>query len=229
MKRPGFFALGFRAILPVMTGVIPFGAVTGTVCAEAGLSSFQAITMNVILYAGASQLAAVDLMSNHGASIVVILTGLVINLRFLLYSAAMSPVLQQSPFFIKFLCAHTLTDQSYAVMSAHQDQFKGSNDSVLFYLGTAACMFFVWHSSFIAGYVFGNFAPASWALDYAVPLSFAALVIPTLKTKKYIFVAGFSSVMSILLYPLPYKLGLVTTALLSIGLGAYMTRKKAVA
>ena len=229
MKRHGFFALGFRAILPVMTGVIPFGAVTGTVCAEAGLSFFQAITMNVILYAGASQLAAVELMTKHAASIVVILTGLVINLRFLLYSAAMSPVLQHSPFFTKFICAHTLTDQSYAVMPAHQDQFKSSKDSVLFYLGTSVCMLFVWHSSFIAGYIFGNFAPASWALDYAVPLSFAALVIPTLKAKKYVIVAAFSSVVSILLYPLPYKLGLVTTALLSIGLGAYITRKKAAA
>src|SRR5690349_1595149 len=97
-----FFKMGFRALLPISTGVIPFGAVMGTVSSEAGLSFFDTITMNIIVYAGAAQLAAVELMKHNAASAVVIVTGLVINLRFLLYSAAMAPVLRNSNFLTKF-------------------------------------------------------------------------------------------------------------------------------
>lgn len=213
-------------MIAVTTGVIPFGAVMGTVSSEAGLSLWQTVGMNLIVYAGASQLAAVDLMKNHAASVVVIFSGLIINMRFLLYSAAMSPVLRHSRWVTKFACAHTLTDQSYAVMSAHEDRLDTPLAHVQFYLGTAACMLIAWHGSVIAGYIFGNFAPAAWALDFAVPLSFVALVIPTLKNRKYVAVAAFSAVVSVLLNPLPYRLGLIVTALFAIGFAALITRKK---
>jgi predicted branched-subunit amino acid permease len=218
--------MGFREMVPITTGVIPFGAVMGTVCAEAKLSFFQTITMNIIVYSGAAQLASIDLMTKHAAILVIVATGLAINLRFLLYSAAVSPLLQKSGFWIKFFGTQTLTDQSYAVMSANQSKLNGTAEMIPFYFGTVLCMWLTWHLSVMAGFVFGNFAPASWSLDYAVPISFMALVIPTLKNKKYVMVAGFSSVLSVLLYSLPYKTSLIATAGLSVALAAYLTRKK---
>lgn len=226
MKQENFFLSGFRAMAPVLTGVIPFGLVMGTVCFEAKLDLAQSVGMNFIVYAGAAQLAAVDLMTKNAASLVVILTGLIINLRFLLYSAALSPVVHRSHFFIKLFCAYSLTDQSYAVMSANESKLRNSSEATLFYLGASVCMMICWHTSMLAGYIFGNFAPASLSLDYAVPLSFVALVIPTMKNKTYFFIAAFSSVVSLLLHSLPFKLGLIGTAILSIGLAALLTRKK---
>lgn len=225
MSRAKIFFYGFREMLPIITGAIPFGAVMGTVCSEAGFSFTQTISMNFMVYAGAAQLAATDLMTKHAVSWVVILTGLVINLRFLLYSAAMSPITHESKWLTKILAAHTLTDQSFAVMSAHQSKLKSNAELILFYFGTAVCMFIAWQLSVIGGYAFGNFAPASWALDYAVPLSFVALVIPTLKNRNYVIVAAFSSVTSIVLNPLPYRISLIVTALLSIVLGIFLSRK----
>ncbi len=221
------FKRGFIATLPIVPGVIPFGAVMGVVCSEAKLSLFQTVAMNFLAYAGAAQLAAMDLMTKHAAGLVVIATGLIINIRFLLYSAALSPHLQRSSFFTKFFSAYTVTDQSYAVMSAHQGELNNSSEIVRFYLGTATCMAMFWHLSVVAGYVFGNFAPASLALDYAVPLSFVALVIPTLKNKTYVAVATFSSVVAILLHQLPFRIGLIVTALLSIAVATLLTRSRA--
>ncbi|MCC6138444.1 MAG: AzlC family ABC transporter permease [Bdellovibrionaceae bacterium] len=229
MKKENFFYSGFRSMLPITTGVIPFGAVMGTVFAEAQWSAFEAFTMNTLMYAGAAQLASVDLMEKNAASIVVIITGLVINLRFVLYSAALSPVIQRSSFLIKLFCAYSLTDQNYAVMSANQDSFKTNQDAVQFYLGSVVCMLLAWHLSVIAGFTFGNFAPASWALDFAVPLSFLALVMPTIKNKTYLLVTVFSSIVSILLYPLPYKMGLIVTAGLAILFAIFLTHKKEIA
>lgn len=214
-------------MIPITTGVIPFGAVMGTVAAEADLSFFQSTTMNLFVFAGAAQLAAVDLMTKHTAVAVVVATGLIINLRFLLYSAAMAPVLQNSSFSTKLLSAHLMTDQSYAVMSAHQNKLKTNTDTVQFYLGASLAMFLAWHLSVMAGFAFGNFARASWSLDYAVPVSFVALLIPTLKNRKYVAVAVFSTVVSLALHFLPLRLGLIATAVLSIAFAIRLSRRPA--
>jgi predicted branched-subunit amino acid permease len=221
-----FFKMGFISILPIISGIIPFGAVMGSSFAEAKLSFTQAILMNITVYAGASQLATVDLMKVNAAFFVVIVTGLIINLRFLLYSAAMSPYLKDATPLIKFLCAFTLTDQSYAAMSANINKFKTNKEATQFYLGSAFCMFLVWHVSTITGYIFGNFAPTSFSLDYAIPLSFVALLVPTLKDKSHKAVALFSSLVSLLFFQLPLKTGLMITALLSIGFAWIIIQRK---
>ncbi len=225
-RVPKNLTFGFKATLPITPGVIPFAAVMGTVCADAHLSFFQSVAMNVILYAGASQLAAVDLMTKHSPVSVVVATGLIINLRFLLYSAAFSPVVQHARTHVKLASAFFLTDQNYAVMCAHENRLRNNREMIEFYFGSVLCITVVWQSSMIAGYIFGNFAPASWSLDYAVPLSFITLMIPTLKNAKYVAVALFSSVVAILLKPIPYNLGLIVTALLAIALGVLLSRKK---
>ena len=89
-------------------------------------------------------------------------------------------------------------------------------------------MFLTWHSSVIAGFIFGNFAPKELALDFAIPLSFVALTIPAIKNKVYLLLAISASLLSIVLKPLPYNLGLILTAFLVIMLGIFITRKKEV-
>ncbi|MBL7713874.1 MAG: AzlC family ABC transporter permease [Bdellovibrionales bacterium] len=212
-------------MLPITAGIIPFGAVMGSVAADAKISFFNSAAMNLLVFAGAAQLAAVDLMTKNSSSMVVIATALVINLRFLLYSAALSPVVQKSSFLTKLTCSYFLTDQSYAAMSANEDQFRSSAEAIRFYLGSCICTATAWHVSVSAGYAFGNFAPASWSLDYAVPLSFLALVVPTLKNRRYVVVAVFSAITSVLLNGMPSRTGLIVTALLAIGLAAVLTRK----
>lgn len=211
-----------------MTGVIPFGAVMGTVSSEKGLSALQSFGMNLFVYAGAAQLAAVDLMSRHAPIFIVVITGLIINLRFLLYSAALSPRLRKSGFWTKFVSAYFLTDQSYAVMTVYEDRLQNNEEVIAFYFGSVACMTLCWHLSVMAGFAFGNFAPATWSLDYAVPLSFVALVIPSLKNLKYVYVAVFSFAASLIFKQIPYNLGLIVTSLSAILLATFLTRKKAV-
>lgn len=214
-------------MLPISTGVVPFGAVMGTVAHDAGLNFTQTNVMNIIVFAGAAQLAAVDLMVHNAAAAVVIATGLIINLRFILYSAALSPLVQKSNFLVKFLAAYCITDQNYAVMTANESKFKSNAEALAFYFGASLCMVLAWDLSVVGGFIFGNFAPQAWALEYAVPLSFLALVMPTIKKgRKYIAVAVFSTVMSVLLHNVPYKLGLIFTALLSISFGVILSRKK---
>jgi predicted branched-subunit amino acid permease len=66
--------------------------------------------------------------------------------------------------------------------------------------------------------------PPSLSLDYAIPLSFVALVLPTLKNRNYFYVAAAASILSVLLKPLPYNLGLLCAALIAMAIGTFLTR-----
>jgi len=209
-------------MLPITAGIIPFGLVMGTVASNAGLTLVQTMSMNILVFAGASQLAAVDLMSKGLPVFVVIATGLIINLRFFLYSAALSVEFQKESLKTKLISSYLLTDQSYSVTVANDEVLQNSKDKVQFYFGAAALMTLAWQTAVFLGFVFGNIAPSEWSLDYAVPLSFVALVLPTLKNSSYFYVGASSASLSLLLKDMPYNLGLLTSALMSVVLAIYL-------
>ena len=209
-------------MLPINAGIIPFGLVMGTVASNAGLTLVQTMSMNILVFAGASQLAAVDLMSKGLPVFVVIATGLIINLRFFLYSAALSVEFQKESLKTKLISSYLLTDQSYSVTVANDEVLQNSKDKVQFYFGAAALMTLAWQTAVFLGFVFGNIAPSEWSLDYAVPLSFVALVLPTLKNSSYFYVGASSASLSLLLKDMPYNLGLLTSALMSVVLAIYL-------
>lgn len=215
-----------RATLPVIIGVIPFGLVMGTVAHDANLTLLQTMGMNVAVFAGASQLAAVGLMTEGINGFVVIATGVIINLRFVLYSASLATFLGHRGFWTKFLGGYSVTDQTFSVLVASSGKISSEEAKVHFYFGSSALMVLTWQASVLLGFIFGNVAPKSLSLDYAVPLSFMALAVPTLRNKNYVVVALTAGVLSVLLHSLPFNLGLLISALLALGLGAFLTRKE---
>jgi predicted branched-subunit amino acid permease len=217
---------GFKSMLPISIGVLPFALVMGTVSYAAKLTATQTIGMNLLVFAGSSQIAVIELLLQKSSTIVVILTGLIINLRFMLYSAAFAPYLENSNLWVKIFSSYNLTDQSFATMQSKQSIFKNNHEAVSFYVGAALCMFFVWQVTVIIGFLFGNILPSKLALDYAIPLSFVALVIPTLKSRNYLYVAIASSVFAVICKPIPYNLGLLVATLLGLVLAAILTSKK---
>jgi predicted branched-subunit amino acid permease len=226
MKKQNPILTGIKVMLPIIPGVLPFGLIMGTAAQNAGLSIFETTGMNFIVFAGAAQLVTVDLMTKNVESLVIVLTGCIINLRMMLYSASFAPLFKNSNFIVKTFASYLLTDQAYATSIGLDERYEKTSDKILFYFGTAAFMMMCWHVSVILGMFFGNFAPASLSLDFAVPLSFMALTIPTIKNRSYFIVAIISATLSVLLYELPYNLGLVIAAGVGVLTGAYLTGKK---
>lgn len=221
---PSPFLAGIRSMLPILTGVVPFGLVMGSVTASAGLQLHHSFFMNFLIFAGASQLATVDLLVKQSSLVVTVLTGWIINARMLLYSAAMSSFGKGKSLPMKALISYCITDQSYAVLMANKDRFESEQDQLKFYFGAALAMISGWQCSVAMGFAFGNVAPESWSLDFAVPLSFAALTIPALKSRPHIVVATLSSLAMILFSGLPYNLGLIVASLTGILAGAFLTK-----
>jgi predicted branched-subunit amino acid permease len=225
MKKNPIFT-GIKSMLPIIPGVIPFGLIMGTAASNAGLSVFEAFGMNLLVLAGAAQLVTVDLMSKNVDSIIIVFTGCIINLRMMLYSASMSPVFKEASFLQKTFASYMLTDQAYAISLELENQYDNLGDRLKYFFGGGTFMVLCWHVSVVLGMFFGNFAPASLSLDFAVPLTFMALMIPSLKNKNYFYVAACSATLSILLYDLPYNLGLICSAGLGVLLGTYLSRKR---
>ena len=75
-----------------------------------------AIGLSTIVFAGASQLAAADVLADGGAALVAVIAACTINLRMLLYSASLAPAPDPRARCGAGCCmAYLLTDQAYAV------------------------------------------------------------------------------------------------------------------
>jgi predicted branched-subunit amino acid permease len=143
-----------------------------------------------------------------------------INLRFMMYSASIAIHFRHLPMRWKTLIAYTLTDQAYAVPITRYEQ-KPPVHKRWFYLGVSLTMWVVWQTSTIIGAVLGTGIPASWQLEFAIPLTFLALLLPVMKNRKHVLAALSSGIVAVTGQGLPFNLGLVLAMLTGIAVGVF--------
>lgn len=222
----GAFWQGFKAGVPFVLVVAPFGLLFGVVATEAGMDLWQTMAMTVLVIAGASQFAAVHLLSDHAPTIVAILTGLAVNMRMAMYSASLTPYLGKASFGKRALIAYFLVDQSYAVSVAEYEKHPSRPlpEKVLFFFGSMLPIAPLWYGFTLVGAVAGKAIPPEYALDFAVPITFIAIVAPALRSLPHIAAAGVSVVTSLLLAGLPFNSGLLVAAFLAMITGAALEK-----
>jgi predicted branched-subunit amino acid permease len=184
---------GAKAVAPMLIGVIPFGLVAGATPATTGLGGGVAVGLSSIVFAGASQLAAADVLADGGAALVAIVAACTINLRMLLYSASLAPHLSREPLRRRLLMAYLLTDQAYTVSilrwsgeeatAAEGGPEPDRTRRVPFYLGAGVLLWVNWQICTVLGVLIGSAVPEDIPLDFAVPLVFLVLLVPTITTR----------------------------------------------
>ena len=176
---------GAGMVAPMLVGVVPFGLVAGATPASHGLGTGAAIGFSTILFAGASQLAAMDVLIGGGSAAVAIAAAWTINLRMLLYSASLAPHTADWPRRHRLFAAYLLTDQAYAVSITRWSAAEPDPEEhrVAYYLGAALLLWVVWQLSTIVGALAGNAVPEDLPIDFAIPLVFLVLLIPTITTR----------------------------------------------
>ena len=151
---------GLRDVSPILPGIVPFGLLAGATALAAGLDAGQAQGMSLIIFAGASQLAAIELFARQAAWPVVLLTILVINLRFVMYSAVLAPWFADRSRPLRALLAAVLTDQAFAVTVARHRRDPAPRPLCWYYLGAASVLWGTWQASTFAGIQLGALVPA---------------------------------------------------------------------
>ena len=133
----GFWA-GARRCAPVALGAIPFGAAAGIAAIAQDMPTVQALLMSVVVFAGAAQLASLDLSASGAPAAVVVVIALVINLRFAMYSAALSEWVRPKSLIARMGLAYVLSDQAFALTSL--DRTTNEERTGGFYVGAASTL-----------------------------------------------------------------------------------------
>ncbi|MEO7430003.1 MAG: AzlC family ABC transporter permease [Acidimicrobiales bacterium] len=184
---------GAKAVAPMLVGVIPFGLVAGATPATTGLGGGTSIGLSTIVFAGASQLAATDVLAHGGSALVAVIAACTINLRMLLYSASLAPHLSHVPLRRRLFMAYLLTDQAYAVSitrwtgeavrAGEGGPAPELDRRVPYYLGAGLLLWANWQVCTIVGVLIGSAVPDSLPLDFAVPLVFLVLLVPAITSR----------------------------------------------
>jgi len=206
-------------MLPLLLGVFPFALIYGVTAADAGLSAWATMGLSIFVYAGAAQLAVVQLVGTGTAALVVGLTAFVINLRFLMYSASLAPHLRHLPSRWSWPLAYLLTDQVYALSIARYTQGAIQALRHWYYLGAALVMWGTWQVGTGIGYLFGTRVPETWGLDFAVPLTFLGLLARTIDDGATGAAALAGGVTAVLAFSLPLNLGIIVASGVGVGTG----------
>jgi 4-azaleucine resistance transporter AzlC len=215
---------GIRDQLPILLGVIPFGLIFGALAIEIGLPRIAAQGLSLLVFAGSAQFAAVGLIANAVPALVVVLTVLIINLRHALYSAAMAPHLDHLPVRWKLVLAWLLTDEAFAVASARYRRNVGP-DTHWYLFGTGMALWLSWQASTAAGILLAAGLPRQLQLDFALPLTFLALLIPSLTDRPAAAAAVTGGVLAVALNGLPFGLGLPAAVVVAVPVGWLLERR----
>jgi 4-azaleucine resistance transporter AzlC len=189
---------GARDALPIAVGIIPFGLVAGAAAVEAGYGVEGAVGFSVIVFAGASQLAAIDLLSGGSAVAVAVLTAWLINLRMVMYSAALAPWLGHEPTRKRTLAAYVLTDQAFALSITYYGTGARLEDRLRYYVGVAVPLWVNWQVTTLIGAFVGTSIPDDIPLDFAIPLCFLVLLVPAVKDRPTVVAAVVGGVGAVL-------------------------------
>ena len=220
------FWAGVRAEFPLLVGVFPFGMIYGALALNAGLSKPTAQMMSSIVFAGSSQFVTTQLVHDAAPGFVIVLTIAVVNLRHMLYSASLAPYLASLSTPWKTLLSYLLTDEAYAPSVVKYEKEGVTTFGHWFLLGAGFSLWFIWQVSTALGIFLGTAIPESWSLDFALPLTFIAMVVPVLKNRPAIAAAFSAGVVALVAYALPFKLGLILAALVGIVVGTFLEGQK---
>jgi 4-azaleucine resistance transporter AzlC len=218
LHRPSFLT-GVRDVAPMLLGAAPFGLITGASAVTAGLAPVDITLMSVLVFAGAAQLAAIALLSAGAAAWVILLTTVMINLRHVMYSASLAPQVRGCGRGTRAVIGALLVDHTYAFASLRFGRRDGELDRRDYVLGLGLPMWLTWSGATAVGALVGAQVPGDWQLDFAVPLMFIALLIPSVRGRPGALAALTGGGLAIWLAGLPYNLGLVTAALAGIAAG----------
>jgi 4-azaleucine resistance transporter AzlC len=223
------FLAGVKAELPILLGVSPFGMIYGVLALSAGLPATLAFAMSSVVFAGSAQFVGAQLIGTGAPGIVILVTTFIVNLRHVLYSASVAPYLKQLNTRWKCMLAYLLTDEVYAVAITRFTQ-PGASPSTSpslrwYFLGAGLAQWSAWQASTAVGIALGAQIPPGWALDFAIALTFIALVIPTLTDRPTVAAALSAGIVAVLTAGWPYKLGLVLAAVVGIVVGLLVEGK----
>lgn len=213
------FLDGVRVFAPTAPAIFSWGLVTGIAMSKSILTVPQAIVMSLLLYAGSAQLAVLPLMAAGLPIWTALLTAFLVNLRFIITSAALQPHFAYLRFFRRTVLATFNGDVTFVLFMSRYANPGYAPGKEGFYWGLALSNFTTWQVASIAGILLASAFPDSWGVGLAGTLALIPVMISTINSRSTLLAIGLAAVLSLLLFDLPYRLSLVIAVIGAITVG----------
>jgi predicted branched-subunit amino acid permease len=200
---------GFKTGLPTLFGIGAWGLVVGIAMVKTGLTAWQATGMTLLVFAGSAQLASLPLIAAAAPIWVIFATALVVNLRFVIFSALLGPHFAHLPWKQRFLLGYISGDMTVAMFLQRYPSVERVAGKLSYLKGLMVPNWFAWQAGSLVGIFLGSAIPTEWGLGFAGTLAILCIMIPLIINNAALCGVVVALVISVLAYGLPYKLGLL--------------------
>lgn len=214
-----------RALLPLTPPVPVFGLVFGLAVVESdAVSPLAGWASTLLVYGGASQLAALVVLDAGGTALVAIGTILVVNARHVMYSAALRTRFAEAPGWFRWFGPYLLVDQLFAITEPRPDD--DPIDYRLAHYLFGGLYWLSWWTGTVAvgvvlGLTVGDVIPHGWSLEFSVPLLFLGLLVNAIRDRPGLAAALASGAVAVAARNLqPAGIGLLVAAVVGLAVGA---------
>lgn len=214
---------GFAAARPALVATFTWGLVTGVAMVKSGLSESAAALMTLFVYAGSAQLTSLPLIASGAPLWLIFTAGLIVNLRFLIFSAALQPYFQSLPWYKRLAYGFFSTDMAFVIFMPRfgEAKVKGTEEQRAFFLATIVPGWIAWQTSSMLGIVLGSLVPETWNLDFAAILALMAITIPLANSRPMLVSMLAAGITAWIGQGLPLRLGLLAAVVVGIATGIW--------
>ena len=204
---------GLKMGMPTLFGIAAWGLVVGVAMVKTNLSVMQALGMTLFVFAGSAQLASLPLIAVGAPIWVIFATALVVNLRFVIFSALLAPHFAHLPWHKRFLLGYTAGDLTVALFLQRFPSNAPALGKVSYLKGLLYPNWAAWQMGSILGIFIGSQIPSQWGLSFAGTLAIICVAIPLITHRVVLAGVGVASLVAVLTYHWPFKLGVLAAVL----------------
>jgi predicted branched-subunit amino acid permease len=225
-ERREAMRLGMQAIGATLIATSTWGLVTGVAMVKSGLAESTALAMTLALYAGSAQLTSLPLIASGAPLWLIFLAGSVVNLRFLIFGAALHPFFRHLPWPRRLALGYFTSDMSFVLFMPRfgDASVKGTREQVWFFIGMLAPTWFAWQIASVIGIYLGAMVPSSWSLDFAGVLALLAMIIPLASSRPMLFSMLVAGMVAWVGQVLPLRMGLGAAVIAGVVAGMLAER-----
>ena len=210
---------GLRTFLPISVGLMPWAVVTGIAMRSIGLSELEAMGMSLMVFAATAQLGTLPLIAGGAPLWLIFLTGLVLNLRFVIFSAAIAPVFHGQSLPRRLASSYLLTDGVFAVLSERLQKADDPHWRWGCYLVPSLYGWALWQVCVLVGVLGAGAVPRDWSLEFMATIALMVMLVPMVRTRPMLLAALVGGLGAVFLRGLPLRLGLFAAIALGIAAG----------
>lgn len=176
---------GMKLAIPILPGICFFGMAYGAAAAQTHMSLLEATLSSWLVFAGASQLVALELWRENWTFTAILGLALIVgtvNSRLILMGASLHQWLGQLPAIKLWPSLFFLTDANWIISERYRAQ--GGHDAGI-YLGSGLLLWIVWGAVTVPGYLISSLVPDPklFGLDLVMPLFFILMLVPMWKSR----------------------------------------------